>query len=380
MKEKRIIVVILGIGVLAVVFHYFWKKSHTTDVPTYELYNVKLSEELMFEGKVTAVQEQDIMLKEDYGTIKKIHVQNGEQVTAGQVLITCTGNEKTKLVQEKKDLREQYESFITKLNEQKNAIMQLKSEAENEALQIQKETENLNAENAETEQLFNDLKIRLEQAQKKKQEKENKIIKIERDILFYGKCIENIDASINTLNNSNTIVLTADFDGIVKVNEAGKTDNSVPVIKVYSNEHEVVSSVTEYDIEKIEEGQKVNLSYVNQNKQIEGTIQSISNIPKENSASIANYEISIIPNETIHLGYTTQVLLSQDTMYIPNETIIKEGNSNYVYKFIDGKAIKKRVVCEESGQTVRIIDGLENGDDIIIEPKGLKDQMEVKIR
>lgn len=380
MKGKKVIVIVLGIVILASGFHHYWKKSHESVMLTYEIYNVKQTEELTFEGKVEAMQQQEITVNEEYGTIKKIHVKDGDQVKAGEVLITCSGNEKTNAIQEKKRLREEYENIIAKINEQKNMVLQSKSEAENEEIQVQGEIENLDEESTEVEQTLNELKVKLEQIQKKKKEEENKLIKIEKELAFYKKYIENVDASINTLNNSNTIVLTADFDGIVRLNESGKTDTSVPIIKVYSDEHKVNISVTEYDIEKIEEGQKVNLLYVNKNKTIEGTIHNISYMPDENIKSIAGYEVSIIPNEDIHLGYTIQVSLSQDEIYVPEEVVIREENSEYVYKFINGKAVRATVVCEHSDGKVRIIDGLENGDSVILNPKGVKDQMEVKTK
>lgn len=386
LKKKSIALIsfIILTVIFLILFFYIQNKNKTTE-NSYALYKVKQQEDLVFSGKVQAADSQRVTYDQSLGNITEINVKDGDEVKAGDVLVTYSSESNQFDLVEKNKMQEQYNSNIANLqsdlSNQKEHVENIKNWITN----IKEEIGKVNTwdESSDKSNRLSQLQTELSEAQQALQSAETQIGSIESSITTYKDQLAGVNASIATLENTRQKVITAGFDGIAKVNVKGQTNSSEPVVTVYSKEQVVKTSVTEYDIEKLTQEQLVKVSYVNQDKNVEGKIITIDAIPESDTENVGSYQVEISLVDDIPLGYSVQVKVSQPEVRIPNNVIVEEQNNDeknyYVYKYEKGKAIKTEVTIERKENYSRILTGIKYGDKILVKPEGLKNNMDVKV-
>lgn len=173
--------------------------------------------------------------------------------------------------------------------------------------------------------------------------------------------------------------LYAPFDGVIAEKDLEEGQNAVPgvqVMKIVSDERlKVRISVPETEITKIAKGQKAVIDApVLKGIKVEGVVteKGIQANPLSRSYEV---NIGIRTNNTGLLpGMVTEVWL-QDTdkseaFVLPADVIqLDESNSYFVWvKDVKGKASKRVITCGQFTATgVRVVSGLHDGDEVIIE-------------
>jgi HlyD family secretion protein len=205
--------------------------------------------------------------------------------------------------------------------------------------------------------------------------------------LDYKDASKSVD-SIRKKANKN---VTAEISGIVSVNEKGKTDPTVPVIKIISKNVVVEGIVSEYDYDSIKLRQRVKVRPVSQKEEIGGQIKQINQLPDteinvgdnqaNSTGSLSNYKFLVELDSPVQYGYSVQIKLPIDELRIPKKALIKEGNKEYVYLYISGKVIKKPIKTETKNEVIVVLNGLKEGDVIISNPdKELKDGDKIELK
>lgn len=388
--RKMILILIIAVLLLGMILiGFFYGKGKKENVgKSYMLYEVTQPEPLTFSGKVQVADKQVVSYDSSLGNITEIHAKEGSGVKTGDPLITYSSENNLNNLEEKRKMQEQYNTNLDNLKTELDAQYGERSNVNDWIVNIKQELQNTYAWDESTDKAnrISELQLTLTEAQQALQSAETKISTLENSVQSYEDQLVSVEASMETLENTKQNVITANFDGIVKVNEKGRTDSSEPVVTVYSKKQIVSTSVTEYDIEKLKIDQSVTLSYVNQSKEVKGRVTTVDAIPESDTDNVGSYPVTITPEDPIPLGYSVQVKVPQEELRIPKDAVITEKDTkdgkkegNYVFRYEKGKAIKTQITIEEQDNYSKVLSGLEDGDEILEDPAGIKDQMKVDV-
>lgn len=200
--------------------------------------------------------------------------------------------------------------------------------------------------------------------------------------------------------------ITANFSGIVQLNQEAIDQEGAsqsPWLEVISENVEIVSSVSEYDYENLEEGQTVTVELMNSDRQVEGEITEIALTPSDSfssgggfdqdlsggmsgelpvessdTAGGTTYSFVVEPNDTIHYGYSVQVSLDSNQIVIPESSVVGEEGEYGVFLVEGGIAKKQPVEGQINNEVFEVNEGLEEGQKIVLDPdEDLRDGQEV---
>ena len=390
-RNKIIMAVGITVFIIAILTVLVSMRSGNKKVELHHnIYEVTQPEPLIFSGKVKAAEKQDVVYDQALGRIQSIDVTEGAEVKAGDILLTYSSGNNQNMLAEKVKMQAQYHTNIadleTDLASERDNLGKINDKVTNTKQRIK--NTNTWGESKSKSNRLSELQIELNESQQEQQRTISQIQAMESSMRSYQDLLADVEATIATLESTKQTVVTASFDGVVKIDEAGINNGSVAVVTVYGKSLAVGISVTEYDIEKLEVGKAVSLKYVNQLKEVTGKIAFIDVVPESETDTVASYQVRVAIDEGIPLGYSVQVSVPQEAVHIPLESVVKETSNSakdalekyYVFKYLDGKAVKTEVRVELNGNYMKVEQGLAFGDKVIEAPQELEDQMEVNVQ
>jgi HlyD family secretion protein len=181
-----------------------------------------------------------------------------------------------------------------------------------------------------------------------------------------------LDLAKHQLDNA---VVTAPIAGKVSAKNisAGElTPAQTPSI-VLENENSVnvVIKVTETNINSIVVGMAAKISVPSTGLSYDGAISTIDPSADQKTGTY-DVQVSVTnSDDKLKLGMVTNVNLinsnEDNTLLIPNESIISEDGTSYVYVINDDKLSKRNVtVGQTKNQYIEVKDGLSENDEIVI--------------
>lgn len=209
--------------------------------------------------------------------------------------------------------------------------------------------------------------------------------------------IEDIEIKLVRQQEQNNGKVIAKSDGTVMINEEGRESNSVPFIRIVSEDISVTGHVTEYDFYSLAENRAVTIFVPAENRTITGKIIDYDKIPaysgtmetnNNNSATQASqsagangaqFNFVVKPDEYIQPGFTTKVNITLPGFVIPNDTVLEENGKQYVFLYKDGKAHKTEINLIQQGLQKVVLKGLNEGDKLINMPFDIQDGQEIKV-
>ncbi|KIX90420.1 RND transporter [Staphylococcus microti] len=221
------------------------------------------------------------------------------------------------------------------------------------------------------------------------------------------------------VNNS----VYATFPGTVSLKNTTNVGDGEPILQLISDEPEIKTTVSEYDLEKIKVGDKVNVKVNSTGKKGTGKIIKISQLPTsyeqnemsqassaggvgaqlggasgeegntslttsnpiQNSPSGGNanetskYEVMVGNLDfKVRNGYSVEAEIPQDTLKLPKDVLTKD---DHVYVVDNkGKAHKVKVTYDEMDGTLIVKTGVKKGDKLIKKPDNkVKDGQKVEV-
>ncbi|MBE7029231.1 MAG: HlyD family efflux transporter periplasmic adaptor subunit [Ruminococcaceae bacterium] len=194
----------------------------------------------------------------------------------------------------------------------------------------------------------------------------------------------NNNSLIAKINNYNTEILSPISGIVTKINvtKGSEINPSVPVMVVSDLENMVIkSSVKEEDIKDIYVGQKVIISGNSFVGDVEGEVIKIyplaeksNTLNGENFVTVdvvaKNYD-NIRPQTNLNLEF--EDFTKKNAVIIPFDSVMFDEDKPYVYINNMGYAAKRYVkLGEEYDIDVEILGGVNEGDNLILNPKFLK--------
>lgn len=167
----------------------------------------------------------------------------------------------------------------------------------------------------------------------------------------------------------------AEFDGVVTEMNVVKGASAVEgtqLFKVESTEDvKVEISISKYDLEKISEGQKADITIAG--KVYEGEISKISKMAELNASGspVIATEIKILnPDQDIYLGVEAKVLIytneASGVVAVPVEAVNTDKEGDFIYVVENNIFTKRRVVTGISSDImIEIKEGLTAGEQIV---------------
>ncbi|NMB10108.1 MAG: efflux RND transporter periplasmic adaptor subunit [Tissierellia bacterium] len=396
-KNKIIISAISIFLIFAIIIGFISTKKKKMTV---ELYTVKEQDPISFSGVAKAAKNQEIYYDSTKGSIKEYYVKDGDSVIVGQKLFMYE-NETVK--EQLNKLNRSYNNAVSNYNDSIDETNKVKSQIKDMDRKIRElsyEIENykplsINPENIADANLenLNNLQMALEQAKAGKNELEMTVSQMQKATKEAKNGIDEMSAEINSVKKSMTSIEKAEISGKIKLNkEAAKPSlnmsGSEALINIISEDIVVEGQVSEYDYEKIVLDKRVRLEINNSGEKMEGTIikldsmpnsSNLGAIPQQTESSVSNYNFLVKPDDYIHYGFSVDIKLPQEGIYIPMEAVEKLDDKFYVYEVEDDKLVKKEINVEEDDGVYKLISGLEIGEKIVSNKEGLKEGLEVNI-
>lgn len=450
-KKWKVCVFGGGVCVLAAVMAFFLTRGGNSAMAedqvqkqsSISLKKMDLTKSVSATGTIGSSQSRTVSAEVNGVKIKKVCVKAGDTVQKGDTLVQFDESDLKKALSEAEqslsDTREEAEKNLSsarkQLSEAKESysegkegaamkVTETKKELRSAKKQVTKLNDQISEEkDAETKKRLQEQLVKAEEAQKqaesayesakesrKNEEKQNK------------NSVENAENAVTTaqLNNKKSIreaekqvedasdtlekcAVTAPISGIVTAVgiEEGEVYNGSDMIQIDDNSSYVIStSVDEYDISKIEEGQRVAvLTEATGEDEIEGEIsfvapttgssslsgttsQSAGGTGMSSTASSSNsgYEVKIdvkTEDERLRMGLTAKcsIVLEEvrDVYAVPYDAVHENaGGSSVVY--VSGNTVEEKSFTE-----IPVEKGMESDYYVEISGDQLKEGMEILI-
>lgn len=328
------------ISVSAVLFVRLFDNKSTQTKPSYQMYRIKNVESLVISGKV--VPDDSELLDIPAGEISRINVKDNQRVNAGDLILSTYDTDK--------DI--QKNTLNNSLNQSKRELTALDNKIADLKMQILKSTDA--EEKKGLDNTLNDYKT---------------------NTLSQRENIELLQRQITAISQEVYTNLVAPYAGTVLINS---DDSKNPKIKLYSYNRHIELSVGEYDFDKVKDGQTVEVTSLSTNSHLTSKVSSVSEIPNStNKQNISEYNIRVSANDVYKLGETVNVQIPQKGIFVPAQSIIKQGSNLYVWKSDTKKHYHlKRIDAKKKNGNYELESGLSPGDNIIENAKDKRNDKE----
>lgn len=353
-----------------------------------------LASGLILAGKVTANNDSAIKIDPEKGTIKEVHVKEGDFVEKGQALFTYQTDQE----------------IATKEAD-------LNVEVQSRALEVARSTSNINWET------YNKKVKELEQARinynkEKTEELKNMINTIQSEVnqaylegIAGDNAVKDAESELKkaefTKNSEqeklkqDTVV--ADNDGYIKtlnmdlVNQSRERKSEENFIEIIDESSLFVNGdINEFDREKISVNQPVELiDRNNTENKWKGKIVQVGNLTSDEAddesqqnenPNLSKFPYKVLVNEEDQMPIIgSHVLVNvleesfeEGQIILDNEYVFSQEDKQFVWKVEENKIVLHEVTAEPAGENlINIKEGLDWDDEIVLPKEGLEEGMEV---
>ena len=182
--------------------------------------------------------------------------------------------------------------------------------------------------------------------------------------------------------------IKADFNGVVtkvSVVEGATATQGMELFTLQNTDKvDVNVNVSKYDYDKVKEGQSADITIAG--KTYEGEVTSISHVATQNEkgASLISADIRIKnPDEDIFLGVDAKVTIhaeeADNVVVLPSEVVNIGKEGSFCYVLENGVITKKDITTGiSSDEYVEVLDGIEEGDEVIRDLGSLEEGMQAE--
>lgn len=354
-------------------------------------------------GDISPLMQVDLFPKVS-GYLERIHVHLGDSVKQGQVIAQIDRAEflqkvkevEAKLAQAKAQYAElEAGTRVEDIRQAEEAVKQAQSRFNNAKLQrerveaLYKKQVISKKEMDVSEMDYNVTEAQLAASQQHLQMlKEGARPEVKAASLGKLKEMEAILAQ-EQIRLQNTQIV-APFSGEIvrrNVDSGALVSSSTPLVTlVHLETLKVVANVLEKDIAFVKSGMKAKiLTEAYPEKPFEGTVVRI-NKALDLATRTLQVEINIPnPGHLLKSGMFAKIDLAlaekTEALAIPIEAVLEEGGKQFVFVIEGNQAFRKQVVTGvEQGQLIEVVEGLKDGDTIVVKGQGsLRDRSTIRV-
>lgn len=385
-----------------------YETAMNENVVFYDTYTPLPQDPVMLDGTVSLVTDDSYYYNKEMGTIESIHVKDGQKVKKGQLLYTYYSGgdvedqiedalrEQTRLYDQRVQLIDQLSKLTGLLyNYQGDLIQGYWAEDDNQYYYVA-ESIGKGGQPTVGEAVSEDVMQANDNDDTEAIGSDSGDTNFKDQIRQLNQQIEDVEVKLIRLREKERGEVTANFNGQVILDESGKDSNHVPLVRIISEDVQVRGSVTEYEFYTLAKDRPVTLLVNAEGREVSGTIVDYDEVPPasapasnpqgedstpsgNDSSTSTRYGFTISVDEFIQPGFSVKIQLTIPGLAIPAETIIEEDGRHYVFVFEDGMARKREVSIENLGLLRVVNRGIEEGEQILMNPYGVVDGQEVQV-
>lgn len=390
-------------------------QTEESDELTYNTVVVRPEEPATVDGVVASRIDKGYFYSSDIGNISQVHVSDGQQVQKGDALFTYAAKEDDHeledLNREQTNLYNQREALIADLSRLTGGTYNMVGDRIVWSY--------AQGRYVVTDPIGVDYGARTNTTNSSDQANNqgggaqtpdsggNDADSIKASIRQVNAQIKEVEIKLLRAQEKKNPTIKADYAGQVYIDERGRDDGSVPLVRIIGQGLVVNGTVDEYNYHLLENDLEVDM-YINaEDRTIKGKITSYDRLPQSSSSQhggsgasggaggkdsggddvspsqsesqAAKFGFMVEPEEDVQIGFSTQISIPRKGFVLPPESILEMNGEKYVFKYVDGVAKKTKVKMEKIGIQEVITKGLSEGDEVIQDPTGLKDGDPVKL-
>lgn len=313
------------------------------------------------EGLITPVKEEYIYYEENTGDFEAFLVKEGDMVEENTPILELSSVNIDAAISQKELEISKFEDEIEALEDNIDSLDDLLRDIESSTTEENEPSNMIMA---------NSLEIEI-------YEKELQLSRLESELDKQEAALASIDESLSSLTINSSIA------GIIKEIKHGLNN---PIVTIASNDLQVEATLSEKEISSFEEGMKVVITSNLYKNKLEGTIASIStlpkNEPKEKKDTLYSYEIQLSeqPSSTIPFGSTVDLKIItkevKDALTVDSKAIREKGAKSYVYVMMANGTIERREI--EAGlhlnHVKEIKANVEKGEKVVLTANTLRNK------
>lgn len=419
MNRKVIIGGIIGISAVALITVGIIKAAgssgNAVQVGAARIEKGELSSTISSDGVVEEVNKAEIFFDTPL-KVNKVLAEEGQKVTKGQQVLEL----------DLSALYSQLDTLKVNRNTQRMSLDSKVLDAEVERADNNLKAAERNYKNAKKTYEDNKVlyeanaisKAELDMSERSFKEAESGVSGLNNARIAYAAALENrknskksaedgikvLDIQISDLEKKISIIENeskSPIDGLVvtvNVQEGAFTNSMQSAYKVINpNKLQVRAKINEYDIKNVEEGQAVRITgdAISKDTEITGSVKSISPVAVTNVTASGNetvVEVLIrisgagdVLKPGLNVTCEIETVSKKGVLLAPMEAITPDKDDNFMVFVIDEdkKTIKKKEVTVgiNSDMQVEILDGLSEGDLVVLDPQpSYRDGMRIRIK
>lgn len=387
-KQQLKLTAIAGIAavlivVLVLVFHMNSSKAEASS--GYKTVTIKNADALVFNGNVSPEHTEEFFNDQTKGTLTSVLVTNGQEVPANTALLAYQNDTMQEQVDEQQQQIGKLNLAVTTAQQNLTAAYNKKQDLENEKSTAASSVPAAAAGMGDSAASSFDEAI---------SQQDEVIMQAQQALDAANMDLSTANQGLESARGKVTTNVSSTFDGVAMVDENGKGDATVPVVKIVSKTTLVDAKVSEYDYKRVAKDQAVTIQPTSSDKKIQGTIIEVNELPDDSAAAaaasgtggasqgaaMASYTFKVKPSEDMQYGYSCQVSIPVNELRLPEKAIVKDHRKQYVFVYAKGKVKKTLIKAEEKDGLFIVTKGLKEKEKVISNPdKALKDGQEVTV-
>ena len=391
-KKKRIIFsAVWGvIAILAISTAFFFKQNQQQEpsVASYDAVKIKKADDLIFNGSVTAQNVEEFYFDQTKGEVSEILVTNNQEISEDTVVLIYQNETVQDQITEQQQTLDKLTLAVNNAQENLDNTYTKKQNIQNSLNEALSTFNNADADSMEGQAIRQEEQAKMDQYKEAISSQEEVISQAQQALDSANLDLSTATQNIELAKNKITTNVAATTDGTAIVEPKGKTNASVPVIKILGKDTIIKALVSEYDYRHLATDQAVEIQLLNSNKKIAGTITEVSILPESTAtegtataqSNVANYSFKVKPSENLQYGYSCQIYVPVNELRIPEKAILNEEDKQYVFVYSKGTVKKQPILSENRDGVFVVTEGLKEKDRIISNPsQDLKDGQEVMV-
>ena len=391
-KKKRIIFsAVWGvIAILAISTAFFFKQNQQQEpsVASYDAVTIKKADDLIFNGSVAAQNVEEFYFDQTKGEVSDILVTNNQEISADTVVLVYQNETVQDQITEQQQTLDKLTLAVNNAQENLDNTYTKKQNIQNSLNEALSTFNNADADSMEGQAIRQEEQAKMDQYKEAISSQEEVISQAQQALDSANLDLSTATQNIELAKNKITTNVAAATDGTAIVEPKGKTNASVPVIKILGKDTIIKALVSEYDYRHLATDQAVEIQLLNSNKKIAGTITEVSILPESAAtegtatvqSNVANYSFKAKRSENLQYGYSCQIYVPVNELRIPEKAILNEEDKQYVFVYSKGTVKKQPILSENRDGVFVVTEGLKEKDRIISNPsQDLKDGQEVMV-
>ena len=279
-KKKRIIFsAVWGvIAILAISTAFFFKQNQQQEpsVASYDAVTIKKADDLIFNGSVAAQNVEEFYFDQTKGEVSDILVTNNQEISADTVVLVYQNETVQDQITEQQQTLDKLTLAVNNAQENLDNTYTKKQNIQNSLNEALSTFNNADADSMEGQAIRQEEQAKMDQYKEAISSQEEVISQAQQALDSANLDLSTATQNIELAKNKITTNVAATTDGTAIVEPKGKTNASVPVIKILGKDTIIKALVSEYDYRHLATNQTVEIQLLNSNKKIAGTITEVS--------------------------------------------------------------------------------------------------------